>query len=223
MTTVLGADGSPGNGWVVAELRDGQRVRWHGVVGAADLLALAADLDADAVALDVPIGLPASGVRRCDVEARRRLPGGGASSVFAAPARAALGFDTYAAARPSLPTLSAQAFGLVGRIRDVDAVLRDAGPGVHDVVVECHPEVSLRTLTGRVLPRKRSGPGALQRLRALEAELGPVPDDPPARAGLDDALDALACAWTALRWQRGAADVLGGELDATGTPMRIVV
>ena len=223
MATVLGADGSPGGGWVVAELTDGAPPRWHGVVGARALLELAAGLDADAVALDVPIGLPEQGLRRCDVEARARLRGGGASSVFAAPARSALGFRTYAEARPSLPALSAQAFGLVERIRDVDELLREAGPGVHDLVVECHPEVSLRALTGRVLPRKKSGPGALQRLRALEAALGPVPDDPPASAALDDALDALACAWTALRWRSGTADVLGSEVDATGVPMRIVV
>ena len=50
-----------------------------------------------------------------------------------------------------------------------------------------------------------------------------MPDDPPASAALDDALDALACAWTALRWRRGEAEVLGGEVDATGVPMRIVV
>ena len=223
MTVVLGADGSPGNGWVVAELRDDAPVRWHGLVGARAVLELAARLDADAVALDVPIGLPEQGVRRCDVRAREALKGGGASSVFAAPARSALGFRTYAEARPSLPTLSAQAFALVERVRDVDEVLREAGPGVHDLVVECHPEVSLRALTGRVLPRKKSAPGALLRLRALEAALGPVPPDPPVSAALDDALDALACAWTARRWARGEADVLGGEVDATGTPMRIVV
>ena len=68
-----------------------------------------------------------------------------------------------------------------------------------------------------------AAPGALLRLRALEAALGPVPDDPPAGAGLDDALDALACAWTARRWARGEAEVLGGEVDVLGTPMRIVV
>ena len=94
---------------------------------------------------------------------------------------------------------------------------------MHDLVVECHPEVSLRALTGRVLPRKKSAPGALQRLAALQAALGAVPADAPASAALDDALDALACAWTALRWLRGQAEVLGGEVDATGTPMRIVV
>ena len=218
---VLGADGCPGNRWVVAEV--GDDVRWHLVTGATALLELAAELGAVAVAVDVPVGLPEAGVRACDVAARRRLAGGGASSVFAAPPRAALEHATYAAARRCLPTLSAQTFALVERIRDVDAALPAAGPDVHALVVECHPEVSLRTLIGAALPRKRSAPGALRRLRALEQVYGTLPVDAPAQAGLDDALDALACAWTAGRWRRGQAEVLGGDLDATGVPMRIVV
>jgi predicted RNase H-like nuclease len=40
---------------------------------------------------------------------------------------------------------------------------------------------------------------------------------------LDDALDALACAWAARRWRCGEARVLGdGERDAHGVLMRIV-
>lgn len=219
---VLGADGRPG-GWVVAEWRPGAGVRWHDAADAAALLALAQELGAAAVAADVPIGLPDGGTRVCDVEARARLRGQTASSVFAAPARGVLRHRTYAAARAEFPSLSAQSFALVARIRDVDDALRAAGPGVHDRVVECHPEVAFRALTGRGLPRKRSAPGALQRLRALEASLGTLPDDPPPSAGLDDALDAAVCAWTAARWVTGRAEVLGGDLDATGVPMRVVL
>jgi len=227
-TAVLGADGCPGNGWVVAELAPGvgggpPRLRWHGVVGARALLELARDLGAGALAVDVPVGLPEQGRRACDVLARERLKGGGASSVFAAPERAALQHRTYGAARAQQRSLSAQAFALVERIRDVDDALRAAGPGVHDLVVECHPEVSLRALTGQVLPPKKTAPGALLRLRALERELGALPVDAPRGAALDDALDALACAWTARRWQAGEAEVLGGERDAADVPMRIVV
>ena len=223
--TVLGADGCPGC-WVVAEVGAGagaRGVRWHRASDMAGLLELAAGRGAQALAADVPIGLPEAGTRACDVQARARLRGGGASSVFAAPARAALSFARYADARPHLPSLSAQAFALVARVRDVDDALRAAGPHVHRWVVECHPEVALRALTGQVLPRKRSAPGALLRLRALEQAFGPVPADAPAGAGLDDALDALAAAWTARRWLAGSAEVLGGEPDATGVPMRIVV
>ncbi len=219
--TVLGADGCPG-GWVVCEVGPAG-VRWHAAADMAGLLALAGQVRAEALAVDVPIGLPDQGTRRCDVQARQRLRGGGASSVFAAPPRGALAWSRYADARPHFPALSAQAFALVARVRDVDDALRAAGPGVHDLVVECHPEVALRALTGTVLPRKKSAPGALLRLRALEVALGPLPADAPLTAGVDDALDAAACAWTARRWLAGRAEVLGGEVDATGTPMRIVV
>lgn len=220
---VLGADGCPGDGWVVAQVpAGGGSVRWHVVTGAAALLALADDLGAAALALDVPIGLPEAGTRPCDVEARRQLPGR-ASSVFAAPPRGALACSTYAEARRHLPSLSAQTFALVPRIRDVDQALRDAGPQVHRRAVECHPEVAFARLSGLALPRKRSARGALLRLRALQEHLGPVPADVPDGPALDDALDALACAWTARRWHRGEAQVLGGGADALGVPMRIVV
>jgi predicted RNase H-like nuclease len=48
-----------------------------------------------------------------------------------------------------------------------------------------------------------------------------VPDGP----GLDDALDALACAWTAQRWAAGIARTLPDEppRDNRGLPVRIVV
>lgn len=226
LPVVLGADGCPG-GWAVAavggEVRGevGPVLRWHLVPDATTLLALARDTGAVAVAVDVPVGLPDDGPRPCDLAARARLRGGGASSVFPAPPRRVLPCSSYAEARRLAPSLSAQTFALVARIRDVDEALHDAG--LHDRVVECHPEVSFRALTGTVLPRKTSAPGALRRLAALQEVFGPLPPDPPATAGLDDALDALVCAWTARRWHDGTAEVLGGGLDATGTPMRIVV
>ncbi len=145
--------------------------------------------------------------------------------MFAAPPREVLACGSYAQARPLAPSLSAQAFGLVPRIREVDALLRGRGPAVHDVVVECHPEVAFaRLAAGRAAPRRRRARGALERLALLEAALGTVlPLDVPGGAALDDALDAAACAVTALRWARGEAEVLGGEPDAAGLPMRIVV
>jgi predicted RNase H-like nuclease len=91
--------------------------------------------------------------------------------------------------------------------------------------VEVHPEVSLRRLCGRPLPPKRKADGRAERLEVLRGWLPdlalPVPR--PGRAAVDDCLDAVACAWSARRWLRGEAEVLGGEVDATGLPMRIVV
>ncbi len=217
---VWGADGRKGGGWVVAELTDERCVRWHDAQDARALLRLVGD---DVLAVDVPIGLPEHGRRVADEQARRALSGGRTSSVFAAPVRGVLAFGTYAEARPAHPSLSAQTFGLVARIRDVDEALRAAGPAVHDHVVEAHPEVSLRRLTGVVLPGKKTAAGALGRLSALRDALGEIPSDVPPTAGLDDALDALACLWTARRFARGAAQILGSGTDRYGLPMRIVV
>jgi predicted RNase H-like nuclease len=158
------------------------------------------------------------------MNARARL-GARRSSVFAAPPREALSCASYAEARPFAPSLSAQAFGLVARIREVDALLRAEGPSVHERFVEAHPEVAFAAMAaGRpALPTKRSAAGALRRIALLEEALGDdLPVDVPPVASLDDALDAAACALLARRWARGTAEVLGDETDAPGVPMRIV-
>ncbi len=114
----------------------------------------------------------------------------------------------------------------VPRIRDVDAVLRARGADVHRWVVESHPEVVFASLHNRDpgLSTKKSAAGALARIELLRTALGrPLPDDVPAGAALDDALDAVACALAARRWADGVAEVLGGGSDAEGLPMRIVV
>lgn len=97
---------------------------------------------------------------------------------------------------------------------------------MHDRVVEAHPELAFAALAaGRLVPApKKTATGALQRIGLLEQALGDaLPVDVPALAGLDDALDAAACALVAHRWARGHAEVLGDETDALGTPMRIVL
>lgn len=213
-SAVLGVDGCPG-GWVGA-LVTGPAVTWLLLPDAAAVLAV----EAAAVGIDIPIGLPPVGPRACDVAARARL-GARRSSVFPAPVRAVLGASSYADARvrsvaASGRSLSAQAWNLVPRIADVDAAEVD-----HYRVVEVHPELVFATLAGPLGPKKTPD-GAAARVAALREWLpgGWPPHPRPAR--LDDALDALACAWTAQRWLAGTAEVLGGEPDATGTPMRIV-
>jgi predicted RNase H-like nuclease len=224
---VLGADGCRGGGWVIAVIDGEGDLSWEWADDTAGVLAIADEYSADAVALDVPIGLPPLGGRRtCDDLARARL-GPRRSSVFAAPPREVLACRSYAEARPLAASLSAQAFGLVPRIREVDEVLRERGPQAHRTVVECHPEVTFAAMAvvwDLELAPKKTAAGALQRLALVEdAVAGEVPSDVPAGAALDDALDAAACALTAHLWARGEAEVLGGEVDALGVPMRIVV
>lgn len=218
---MLGVDGCRG-GWIGA-LVEGDRFEWQLFPDAASVLAM----DADVTAIDIPIGLPDAGTRACDVEARRAL-GSRRSSVFAAPVRAVLGCATYAEARTLLaarggPSMSAQAFGIVRAVRDVDAAL---SPTDADRVIEVHPELAFRLLAGVELASKKTAVGRDQRVAALSTPWPDVPsrlNDAPRAAAPDDALDALACAWVAQRWLRGEATVLGdGSRDPRGLTMRIV-
>ena len=220
---VMGVDGCPG-GWVAARVQRGS-LTWH-TGSFAELLGL----DAQVVGVDIPIGLPVDGQRRAaDVEARETL-GTQRSSVFFAPPRVVLDAPTQPDAtrlsRAAGSTgVSIQMFYILAKVAEVDDVLQaDADAGRR--VVEVHPEVSLRRLGGpTALPPKRTVAGRAARLHVLRRWLPdlalPVPL--PGRAKPDDCLDAVAAAWSASRWQRGTAEVLGGDRDGTGLPMRIVV
>jgi predicted RNase H-like nuclease len=211
METVAGVDGCPG-GWVAAVWGDGG-VEWR-------LLPLAfgpmLDLldDCAVVAVDVPIGVPESGYRACDVLAREAL-GPARSSAFLTPTRAMLDAPDYAAAcavgRASADgrAMSRQTWAIGARIVDATDTVAARGDGR---VVEAHPEVSFLRMTGGVLPPKKSAPGLAARLLALGEHVGDVPAllrAAPRPAGADDALDALACAWTARRVLTGDATRLG--------------
>jgi predicted RNase H-like nuclease len=191
----------------------------------ADVPAVLAVPDVAVVGIDMPIGLSDDGARVCDVAARRRLVGA-ASSVFPAPVRPVLRANTYDEARSlSLAaagrSLSVQTFGLVPAIRSLDDALGDPpDPRVHEV----HPELSFRTLDGRVTDRKASVPGVAQRIRALEAAMDVLDAlaGSPAWMPMVDALDACAAAWSAQRIADGTAETVGdGSVDRRGRPMRI--
>jgi predicted RNase H-like nuclease len=78
----------------------------------------------------MPIGLPERGPRACDLEARRLLGPGRASSVFPAPIRPVLVATSYDDAcqirlQVEGKKLSRQAWVIVPKIREVDDMLRD--------------------------------------------------------------------------------------------------
>ena len=208
--TAVGIDGYPG-GWVAARLsHDGITWATAPVGDVARLLSREA-----VVGVDMPIGLVDAGLRDCDALAREHLPGA-ASRVFTTPPRPvlALGLDAANAEVQALSVqltgqgVSRQALGLASRILALDAALA-ADPSL--CVVEVHPELSFATLAGRVLDRKKSAAGVGQRMAALSAwrediatALGSAPADVP----IDEALDALAALWSAVRWRDGSARTL---------------
>lgn len=222
---VAGADGCRG-GWVLAMLHPDRRLVVE-VVPRLD--AAIADVDAGrlaALAVDMPMGLPDGGPRACDVAARQRL-GARRSSVFPTPVRATLGAPTYAEAlalsRGACGRgLSRQAYNLLGKMAELDAVVR---PHLQDRVVEAHPEMAFARLGGEpCVHAKRTAEGRTERLALLRgAGLGDLAGLRLAGAAPDDVLDAAALTLTAARVRDGAAERLGdGARDARGLRMEVV-
>jgi predicted RNase H-like nuclease len=236
---LAGVDGCRA-GWVVALVRPaGEEVRLRVLTRFADIIG--APEHPDIIAVDIPIGLPERtgyGGRAAE-NAVRPLLGARQSAVFSVPARAALEQTDYReACAVALATsdpprkISKQLFMIAPKIREVDACLR-ADHGAAARVFEVHPEVAFWRLNGeRALtePKKIKGrayePGlALRRNLLVSAGLPPniVASEPPPGAGLDDLLDALACAAIARRLHAGLARPFPDPppLDSYGLPMAI--
>jgi predicted RNase H-like nuclease len=185
-------------------------VRWRHYPGWGDGLREALTEDVEVVAIDIPIGLPRLGeTRPCDAAARKWL-GPRRSSVFSAPPRELLGCRSYAEALARSRELtgrgiSAQAYGIYPRIAAVDEVV---APADQRRLVEGHPEIGFMLLAGD-LGSKHHAAGRQAREAALRAVLPPFDlRDKPRGVAVDDALDALACAWIARRWCAGTAILL---------------
>lgn len=226
---VLGVDACKA-GWVGAILEPGApRPR---IAVAATIAALVEmvrqTLDLQAVAIDIPIGLPDDSTRQADVLARKALKGK-ASSVFTTLTRAAYEQGSREAADAVNRTRSGQgvgahAFGLRDKILEVDAWVRSR-PTV--AVFEVHPELSFAVMAGApLIAAKKTDEGRSARLAAL-ASAGIA--SPSVLKGdgyaADDVLDACAAAWTAARRTTGLARSLPEppETFSDGIPAAIWV
>ncbi|MCK6452240.1 MAG: DUF429 domain-containing protein [Alphaproteobacteria bacterium] len=181
------------------------------------------------VAVDMPIGLPESGRRGCDMAARALLPPDRRASVFLDFRRKLLSFSDYAGAiawaKADGKGFSKQAWNILPRIADIDSWIT---PARQARVRECHPElVFLRMNAFRPLPPKRTPAGQdLRRLllrRRGFAGLDALARALPARrAALDDLYDAAALALAAERFAKGEGSCVGeGLRDARGLRMEI--
>jgi predicted RNase H-like nuclease len=176
---------------------------------------LTAAAEAVCLAVDMPIGLldqPQAGGRHCDRLARRLL-GRRASSVFNPPSRVCLDATSYDQVRTY--GVSRQAFGILPKIRAVDAVMT---PALQQRVCEAHPELAFRSLHGTPMQGNKKTPaGYAERLQALQSiPLAPFQqaavshflDQTPykrTQVARDDYLDATVLVWTAYRIARGQA------------------
>jgi predicted RNase H-like nuclease len=232
VSSLAGVDGCRA-GWVVARADRALRGLDFAVYPTFAAVLAAHPPARTVLAVDIPIGLPGPGPRACDAQARALLGRGRASSVFPAPSRAALGADGYRSASAANRAatgrgLSRQSYGILARIREVDAVLT---PALQARVREAHPEVVFCLLGGAPLASKTTPAGEAGRLALLRTVLPPV--DPaavrarlePAGVGRDDVVDALACLVAAWRLATGAALVLprgAEERDERGLRAEIV-
>ncbi len=225
---VLGVDACPG-GWVGVVLDRDLRASVFVAPTIGELVALVGETaQVVVVAIDIPIGLPDSGGRLADAEARRVLRGK-SSSVFSTPVRAALEADSYAdgraanlAATEGRTSVSAQAYALREKILQVDAWVRSR-PGV--AVIEVHPEVSFARMAGApVLARKKDVDGVAARRAALASHGIVAPHwFRGAGFGEDDLLDACAAAWSAVRHSLGTSESFpeAPEVFSDGIPAAI--
>jgi predicted RNase H-like nuclease len=230
--TVAGADGCKA-GWLCV-MRDARGRLGSACFATAEEL-LAQQPQPDALALDIPIGLPERGARECDRAARSRL-GARRSSVFPAPPRAVLRATRWEEAclvREGLEggRISQQAWAIVAKIREVDAALRRA-PARAVWVHEVHPELCFASWNGTPMRHgKKSAAGRSERLALVSRHFGAGAFAAArlrhARRDVcdDDLLDAFAALWTAERILRGEAERLPAvpPLDAQGLRMEIVV
>ena len=196
MTRVAGIDIARG-AWLVVYLENG---RFDGARVVERLVG--ADIDAEVVAIDVPLELPETTIGRpAEAAARRRL-GERRSSVFSS-----LPVELYAAdytestredARNRFGTsFSKQAWNLRAAIWDAAAARTSSW-------YETHPELAYAEIHGRPLESKKRWSGIKQRLDCL-ATVGV--DVPVIEGDLhpDDAVDAAVCAHVAWRIATGAA------------------
>lgn len=197
--------------------------------------------DADRIFIDIPIGLPATERRVCDVEARKRLKQRG-RSVFYTPIRDAV-YETNLEAAKQLNEDAAgfsvqnQAWSIISRIREVDEFL-DMYPSARDRLYETHPEMCFYSLNGQTpLPESKTTEDGIRHRTELLVEEYPeaatilqssieqytTPDYSPMVSSVDDILDAMVAAITAQR-DLSARSTLprSPPRDERNLPMRIV-
>jgi len=231
---LLGVDGCRG-GWLVAEATSLEAVpSFHLIERFEEITRLAGRGEAMAC-VDIPISLTEAR-RGCDAEARAMLGWPRSASVFTPPCRAALHgrSDGERRALNLLSTgrsLSAQALGILPKIREVDDVMT---PRLQRLIRETHPEVvfaGLRRTGAGVAAPKKTGTGRRQRLALLPSSFAAAAPTrltrpfPAGVAALDDYVDALAALVTVIRLAHGRAGRLpphGEDRDERGLVMEIV-
>ena len=197
MTRVAGIDIARG-AWLIVYVRDGA---FDDAV-VVDRLA-GTEIDAEVVAIDVPLDLPTGSIgRTAEVDARRLL-GPRRNSVFSSLPAELYAADYTAQTRQSArerfgASFSKQAWNL-------RSAIFDAAGARSENWFETHPELAFAQIAGAPLDSKKRWSGVRQRLDCLAT----VGIDVPVVTGdlhPDDALDAAVCAHVAWRIASGVGE-----------------
>jgi predicted RNase H-like nuclease len=154
--------------------------------------------------IDIPIGLPDSAYRHCDLEGRKLL-GENRSRLFSGARRPLLSYqkreDAHAWGKAADGIgVSCQLFCLLPKIREVDELMTSRR---QERVRESHPELIFQRLNGDApLPSKKTIDGIrLRRRILLDRGFASIDSWLDRRTGTgakpDDVLDACACALAA--------------------------
>jgi len=222
MPYVAGVDGCK-NGWfaVFFDPSTGRRA-WE-LYGSIQAI-LDSTYAPKVVAIDIPIGLrekAEKGGRPCDRAARDLLGQPRARSVFSPPVRNSLvHVNDYRVAlaanrRSSSEKLgiSRQCHALFPKLREADSLTLN-GARFEQRIYEVHPEVCFYQMNGcrpmRYSKKAKNRAGIEERKRALNSTvfagfLADILGNRPHTVAQDDALDAIAACWTALRIEKGVA------------------
>ena len=190
----------------------------------------------DYIAIDIPIGLPASGSRECDIGARAFIKPRGCC-VFPAPIRPMLRAKDYTDAcnikfKVDGIKISVQTWNIMPKIIEVDNLLQNQ-ENRKTLFTEIHPEVSFCCMNGDrpLLINKKLKDGRKDRIQLIDAAFGSGTFQqlkssivPSKGWGNDDLLDACAALWTAKRIKDKKAHTIPDQFSNDGTelPMRIV-
>ncbi len=171
----MGVDGCR-DGWIAVWVTHARRTGFA-VLTKIDFVL---ELQPRMVMIEMPIGLPKSGYRACDLAAREMLGKGCQSRVFFGIRRTLLDSPlgrgkrhgaAYHAANALAKSndgkgVSRQLFGILPKIGELDAIMT---PQRQKVLHEAHPELVFQRLSEspRALPNKNSADGQKLRLKLL--------------------------------------------------------
>ncbi len=226
MTWVAGVDGCKGGWFAVFFKSKSCQFRWERFERLTETLAFKPK--AKVVAVDVPIGLldqAEPGGRCCDRLARELLGQHRARSVFSPPVRAALQHEkSYEKALRANRKSSLHNIGISKQAHALFPKIREANPfpkvELDGRVYEVHPELCFFQMNGckplNYGKKAKQRAGIDERRALLEKTMfgkvvAKILGNRPEGVSQDDALDAIAACWTALRISKREQIPVGGK------------